>query len=237
MAAGDRSAQILFFTGVRYQRVSEDPHAPGGQPRPTGASARAARLAGQDAEALANASRSQARNWPPFRPPRKIDSRSRSQRRQYYRPAVRLPPLAISAMSRGGTPLPNERRPSERMAQHDDHAPRRSACERVFFFRPLRKAPRLDPRQLSKTRRSAARIAPSSARPSSSSRSTSRARCSAFPPTIASASRPAPTPARSKWRSGRCSARAASMCSPGKASAKAGSPTSSSSSSSRTCAR
>ena len=33
MAAGDRGAQILFFTGVRYQRVSEDPHAPGGQPR------------------------------------------------------------------------------------------------------------------------------------------------------------------------------------------------------------
>ena len=31
MAACDRGAQILFFTGVRYQRVNEDP--PGGQPR------------------------------------------------------------------------------------------------------------------------------------------------------------------------------------------------------------
>ncbi len=38
----------------------------------TGGSARAARLAGQDAEAPANASRSRARNWPPFRPPRKM---------------------------------------------------------------------------------------------------------------------------------------------------------------------
>jgi len=32
MASGDRgAAQILFFTGVRYQRWSEDTHAP--QPR------------------------------------------------------------------------------------------------------------------------------------------------------------------------------------------------------------
>ena len=28
MASGDRGAQILFFTGVRYQRVSEDPRQP-----------------------------------------------------------------------------------------------------------------------------------------------------------------------------------------------------------------
>jgi len=28
MASGDRGAQILFFTGVRYQRMSEDPLAP-----------------------------------------------------------------------------------------------------------------------------------------------------------------------------------------------------------------
>jgi hypothetical protein len=30
-APDDRSAQILFFTGVRYQRVSEDPRAPAPQ--------------------------------------------------------------------------------------------------------------------------------------------------------------------------------------------------------------
>jgi hypothetical protein len=31
-AAGDRGAQILFFTGVRYQRMSEDPRAQARQP-------------------------------------------------------------------------------------------------------------------------------------------------------------------------------------------------------------
>jgi hypothetical protein len=34
MASGDRgAAQILFFTGVRYQRWSEDTHAPQPQPQ------------------------------------------------------------------------------------------------------------------------------------------------------------------------------------------------------------
>jgi hypothetical protein len=31
MASGDRGAQILFFTGVRYQRWGEDTHAPQAQ--------------------------------------------------------------------------------------------------------------------------------------------------------------------------------------------------------------
>jgi hypothetical protein len=31
-APGDRGAQILFFTGVRYQRTSEDPRAQAQQP-------------------------------------------------------------------------------------------------------------------------------------------------------------------------------------------------------------
>ena len=56
-----------------------------------------------------------------------------------------LPSPRRSAIARGGTPLPNERRTSERMAQHDDDDARRSPCERVLFFRPLRQAPRLDP--------------------------------------------------------------------------------------------
>jgi hypothetical protein len=30
-ASGDRGAQILFFTGVRYQRMSEDTRAPASQ--------------------------------------------------------------------------------------------------------------------------------------------------------------------------------------------------------------
>lgn len=33
MASGDRGAEILFFTGVRYQRMSEEPPAPERQPR------------------------------------------------------------------------------------------------------------------------------------------------------------------------------------------------------------
>ena len=62
----------------------------------TGASARAARLAGQDAEAPANASRSRARNWLPFRPPRKMTAVPALSVANYYRPAVRLPSLASS---------------------------------------------------------------------------------------------------------------------------------------------
>jgi hypothetical protein len=31
-ASGDRGAEILFFTGVRYQRMSEDARAPQSQP-------------------------------------------------------------------------------------------------------------------------------------------------------------------------------------------------------------
>ena len=34
MASGDRGAQILFFTGVRYQRMSEDARAPAPQSQP-----------------------------------------------------------------------------------------------------------------------------------------------------------------------------------------------------------
>jgi hypothetical protein len=33
MASGDRGAQILFFTGVRYQRWGEDARAPAPQPQ------------------------------------------------------------------------------------------------------------------------------------------------------------------------------------------------------------
>jgi len=33
MASGDRGAEILFFTGVRYQRMSEEPPAPERQAR------------------------------------------------------------------------------------------------------------------------------------------------------------------------------------------------------------
>jgi len=32
-ASGDRGAQILFFTGVRYQRWSDDPRAQGEEPQ------------------------------------------------------------------------------------------------------------------------------------------------------------------------------------------------------------
>ena len=51
MASGDRGAQILFFTGVRYQRWSEDPRAPARATatRPAEASG-APRLAEQDAD-------------------------------------------------------------------------------------------------------------------------------------------------------------------------------------------
>jgi hypothetical protein len=34
MASGDRGAEILFFTGVRYQRMGEDPPAPAPRSRP-----------------------------------------------------------------------------------------------------------------------------------------------------------------------------------------------------------
>ena len=33
LAPNDRGAQILFFTGVRYQRMSEDARPPASQPR------------------------------------------------------------------------------------------------------------------------------------------------------------------------------------------------------------
>jgi hypothetical protein len=92
-------AEILFFTGVRYQRMSEDA----------------------------------------------LSSNTTPGLSRPLRPKSALPSLRPSAIGGGGTPLPNERRPSERMAQHDDDDARRSACERVFFFRPLRQAPRLDP--------------------------------------------------------------------------------------------
>jgi hypothetical protein len=34
MASGDRGAEILFFTGVRYQRMGEGPPAPAPRSRP-----------------------------------------------------------------------------------------------------------------------------------------------------------------------------------------------------------
>jgi hypothetical protein len=34
MASGDRGAEILFFTGVRYQRMGESPPAPAAGLRP-----------------------------------------------------------------------------------------------------------------------------------------------------------------------------------------------------------
>jgi hypothetical protein len=43
MASGDGGAQILFFTGVRYQRWSEEAHAP--QPQAQGPGESAFRLA------------------------------------------------------------------------------------------------------------------------------------------------------------------------------------------------
>ena len=114
---------------------------------------------------------------------------------------------------------------------------RRAAGRPALLVRPLRQAPRLDPCKRSRTRPSAARTAPSSARRKLKRASTAPARCSAFPPTTASASSPPPTPARWRWRMWSMLGARPVDCSPGRSSARTGSPTSSSSSSSKDVTR
>ena len=82
------SAKILFFTGVRYQRMSD----------PLAASE------GGDSDA-----------------PRSGGVGDQRLEIGVLGPATfRLPSFAASISSDDGTPLPNERRPSERMAINDD---------------------------------------------------------------------------------------------------------------------
>jgi hypothetical protein len=51
-ASGERGAEILFFTGVRYQRMGEEPRAPASQPprAPGKASRRRSRRGGGGTE-------------------------------------------------------------------------------------------------------------------------------------------------------------------------------------------
>src|SRR5947209_13255214 len=58
--------------------------------------------------------------------------------------------LSARRIAVGGTPLPNERRPSERMDYDYYYQARHAAGEPLLFFRPMRETPRLDPRNSQK---------------------------------------------------------------------------------------
>jgi hypothetical protein len=63
-ASGDRGAQILFFTGVRYQHMSDDARPPAPQPPRARRKRQGGEIGGQKADARVDARRGRVQSIP-----------------------------------------------------------------------------------------------------------------------------------------------------------------------------